>query len=309
MSLLNAAYRYSTITGNGDDLESRLEKHNPAKNTRICSWRRLATIVLSAIAILGLIAIVHLTGLSSRDRASCISRQPRPWEERELCHKVQTRREWRSLSHAEKHAYLGAVNCLRTKPSKLGLNQSLYDDFPWVHSRVGNYSHHAAAFLAWHRYFIHNYEANLRNECGFTGALTFWDWTLDWEDMTRSPVWSTTDGFGGTGNPELRNSVLNGHCVDDGPFAGLEVLYLDEKQDSHCLSRGFENGTELYEHGTWFRPAAIEALANEKGYNEFNLGLEDGPHIAIPRSIRGDFLLLTAPFGMLTLKRRSLEMR
>lgn len=32
-------------------------------------------------------------------------------------------------------------------------------------------------------------------------------------------------------------------------------------------------------------------------YEAFNLELEDGPHVAIPRSIRGDFSLLTAPSG------------
>lgn len=32
-------------------------------------------------------------------------------------------------------------------------------------------------------------------------------------------------------------------------------------------------------------------------YNGLNLGLEHGPHVAIPKSINGDFSLHTAPFG------------
>ena len=47
------------------------------------------------------------------------------------------RREWRGLSNAEKSDYIAAVQCLRNSPSRLGLNQTLYDDFPYVHSRNG----------------------------------------------------------------------------------------------------------------------------------------------------------------------------
>lgn len=53
------------------------------------------------------------------------------------CNHIATRREWRTLSLAEKESYIKAVKCLKTRPSKLELNQTLYDDFPWVHSRVG----------------------------------------------------------------------------------------------------------------------------------------------------------------------------
>ena len=92
--------------------------------------------------------------------------------------------------------------------------------------------------------------------------------------------------------------IVRGHCVTDGPFAHFEIPYLDAVYRPHCLSRGFENGSELAKHGTWFNPAALETLLGVDEYDAFNLGLEDGPHIAIPRSIRGDFSLLTAPSGV-----------
>jgi hypothetical protein len=57
----------------------------------------------------------------------------------ERCENPSTRREWRTLSAAEKHDYLNAVQCLRDTPSKLHPEYSLYDDFPWIHTRVGNY--------------------------------------------------------------------------------------------------------------------------------------------------------------------------
>ena len=53
------------------------------------------------------------------------------------CQTLAVRHEWRSLSKKEKGAYLEAVQCLRTVPSRLGLNQTLYDDFPYLHTRTG----------------------------------------------------------------------------------------------------------------------------------------------------------------------------
>ena len=53
------------------------------------------------------------------------------------CKNPVIRREWRALSDEEKSDYIAAVQCLRSSPSRLGLNQTLYDDFPYVHSRNG----------------------------------------------------------------------------------------------------------------------------------------------------------------------------
>ena len=55
------------------------------------------------------------------------------------CGPLTVRREWRMLSEEEKIQYLDAILCLRTHPSRLGMNHSLYDDFPWVHALVGGY--------------------------------------------------------------------------------------------------------------------------------------------------------------------------
>lgn len=53
------------------------------------------------------------------------------------CTNPAIRREWRNLSDSEKGDYIAAVQCLRNSPSRLRLNQTLYDDFPYVHSRNG----------------------------------------------------------------------------------------------------------------------------------------------------------------------------
>lgn len=56
-----------------------------------------------------------------------------------VCKNPPLRREWRSLDRAEKHDYIEAVKCLKTVPSQVGENQTLYDDFPWVHMHYGEY--------------------------------------------------------------------------------------------------------------------------------------------------------------------------
>ncbi|PVH93604.1 Di-copper centre-containing protein, partial [Periconia macrospinosa] len=213
------------------------------------------------------------------------------------CSNITLRREWRTLDASQRQEYTAAVQCLKTKPSRLHLNHTLYDDFPWVHSRVGEYVHDAAPFLAWHRYFIHIYELALKDECVYTGTLPYWNWELDWSNITQSPIWDSTTGFGGDGSPSssTKGPILDGYCVSDGPFAGLQILYLDSNHYPHCLSRGFLHEDELLEQAEQLKPEKLEVLHRLDGYEEFNLGVEHGPHLAVPRSIRGDFSLLTAP--------------
>lgn len=89
------------------------------------------------------------------------------------CHKPVVRREWRTLSPAEQLEYIGAVSCLMRQPSIIHLQASLYDDFVYTHTKAGSYSHYAAAFLAWHRLFIHTYESALRKKCAFSAELPY----------------------------------------------------------------------------------------------------------------------------------------
>ena len=211
------------------------------------------------------------------------------------CKHPVLRREWRSLSKADKRDYIQSVKCLKTLPSRLHLNQTVYDDFPWIHKHFGEYSHDAAPFLAWHRYFIHTYERTLRKQCGYQGHLTYWDWTLDWENVTMSPVWDIETGFGGSGNVGVGSPVFKAHCVTEGPFANLEVPYFEDVYEPHCLLRGFDENLE--ESRQQLNPETLMKLLLSPDYRSINLGLEHGPHVAIPKSINGDFSLHTAPFG------------
>jgi tyrosinase len=131
-----------------------------------------------------------------------------------------------------------------------------------------------------------------------TNLLRFWDWQLDWQNLTNAPIWDDEHGFGTSGVAEKsKSAILNGHCVVNGPFKDFVIPYLDTQETPHCLSRGFAQGKELQKQAEMVSPNEIESLLALHSYDAFNLGLEHGPHLAIPRFVRGDFLLLTAPSG------------
>lgn len=125
----------------------------------------------------------------------------------------------------------------------------------------------------------------------------YWDWSLDWEDLTQSPVWDSDTGFGGNGNSSDEESVAFGHCVTDGPFARLIALIWGAEHKPHCLSRGFASPEIVKRYGLKVKPEALKKLLEEPNFESFNLGLETGPHDAIPGTVRGDFLMFTAPYG------------
>lgn len=213
------------------------------------------------------------------------------------------RHEWRTLSSTEQQAYISAVLCLRDGPSALAptSNRTSYDDFPWIHSRVGYFTHNSAPFLPWHRYFLHVYETTLREECGYEGGLVYWDWTQDAEALERSPVFDAESGFGGDG--EVGGEVTvgkSGRCVVDGPFAGVTADYYDVEYGPHCLSRGFRNdeGESGHIDGHDLRPDSIEEVLSQDKYEDFVRLMESRVHDAIPFGIAGDFETFTAPYGM-----------
>ncbi|KAI1146253.1 putative tyrosinase [Nemania diffusa] len=212
------------------------------------------------------------------------------------CMLPATRHEWRSLNSHQRLEYLRAVKCLSTIPSNI-CNGTLHDAFAYIHRNIGDYSHEAAPFLPWHRYFIHIYEQTLKERCHYTGTLPYWDWTQDWANLTQAPIWGSVEGFGGNGDSDHPAPVGDGYCVQNGPFAGLQVQYYNEDSRPHCLSRGFLVAEEYLEHFGAHRlnSSAIAGALDIPDYFRFLSMLEDGPHSAIPILVRGDFSSFTAP--------------
>ena len=213
------------------------------------------------------------------------------------------RREWRNLSSINKQSYVSALKCLHNLPASLPRmppNASSYSDFPYVHAHIGYRTHNSASFLPWHRYFLHLYEQRLRIDCGYTGGIPYWDWTLDSEDPALSPVFDAEEGFGGDGARDGQVFAgRHGRCVVDGPFAGLQVLWYDVKYLPHCLSRGFrtdQEGATGKMDGSALRPEEIEKILQLNSYEEFVTALEKQVHDVIPFGIGGDFETFSAPF-------------
>ncbi|KAI8460050.1 hypothetical protein BY996DRAFT_4535500, partial [Phakopsora pachyrhizi] len=156
------------------------------------------------------------------------------------CPSLRVRKEWRKFSRQEQINYIQSVKCLAKLPSKLlpGGNYRRYDDFQNVHSRMRNKIHWIASFLPWHRHFLFLYEQALQNECGYSGNLPRWDWSLDSADVTNSPVFSPDPdvGFGSNGMDFSDDSDgLDAGIVQDGAFANWKLYYPDE----HFLQRNY----------------------------------------------------------------------
>jgi len=212
-----------------------------------------------------------------------------------VCAQPSLRQEWRTLSDPEKDSYIEAVQCLSTKPSMSVTNDTLYDDFPRVHELTSPTAHKSAPFLPWHRYYIHSYETALKESCGYSGSLPYWDWSQDWNEFENSPIWSSEKGFGGNGNGDV--TIGEGSCVLDGPFSGLEARYYADELRPHCLSRGFSEGEELKELAELISPNAMANILREKKFESFAPKLEARAHRFISGSIKGDFSKYTGPYG------------
>jgi hypothetical protein len=52
--------------------------------------------------------------------------------QKRACTNPILRKNWNSATASERTSYVNAVKCLATKPSVLGTNATLYDDFTYV---------------------------------------------------------------------------------------------------------------------------------------------------------------------------------
>ncbi|KAM4063785.1 tyrosinase [Hirsutella rhossiliensis] len=258
----------------------------------------LGPIPLAAFCLL-LLSLGFLAGEFLQDNGLIAKIQHEKEHRDSHCENPQKRVEWRSLSAADKDEYIRAVQCLSARPSKTRSHGNLYDDFPFVRAYLGRHTTGAASFLPWNRYFLHVYQQMLRNECGYNGSLMYWDWTVDWESMASSDVFSATVGFGGNGNASSKQGVDEAFCVTDGPFANLTLTFASSSfvdPKIHCLSRRFHDGQiEGRIAGDQAKPAVIEQILGQEDYDRFLVQLQSGPSQSISASIGGDFSQYSGP--------------
>jgi tyrosinase len=145
------------------------------------------------------------------------------------CERPSLRKEWRSLGYDGQKAYIDAVKCLSHLPHEtlvptgatpglppIRTNSSLYDDVVYVHMDATKSVHFTGRFLPWHRLYLHTMEGLLRNKCGYTGHMTYWDWTIDSHDTEHSPLFSAdpTVGFGTFPDQSTNFTLSNGAFHD-----------------------------------------------------------------------------------------------
>ncbi|KAK0620103.1 monooxygenase [Immersiella caudata] len=212
------------------------------------------------------------------------------------CTNPKVRKEWSKATAAERSSYISAVKCLTTKPSKLGKNHRLFDDFVYLHFTVFQHVHGVAAFLPWHRYLIVLYERELQ-ACGYNGNAMYWDWVADSAAPSKAAVFDPVTGFGGNGTAEPSNDDwVTTYCVKNGPFSNLQLKYWNADDRPHCLQRffalGYPAGPDIPEPvaemlGDNYSPAIMAQINAENVFSDFGHGLENEPHAAVHLGVGG----------------------
>ncbi|KAE8153500.1 hypothetical protein BDV25DRAFT_168743 [Aspergillus avenaceus] len=214
---------------------------------------------------------------------------------------AQVRKEWRELPQTARLEFIGAIQCLQDTPPTISADlmeiypgvKSRYDEFLAVHIQLVKHIHFTADFLAWHRYFIHLFEQDLKSKCNFTGSLPYWEWGFDAAAPQDSPIFNgEPDSFGSNGEfipnrePVYWDAIKDyvppgtgGGCIYQGPFSnysidmgpintpGLTPVDYDFAYNPHCVTRdllpsitsislAFRNTTDLilsYDTIEWFQ--------------------------------------------------------
>ncbi|KAJ9617286.1 hypothetical protein H2200_001007 [Cladophialophora chaetospira] len=157
---------------------------------------------------------------------------------------VKIRKDFDSMAPEERKAYTDAVKCIASKPSQL--DQTLYPaatnrymDYAVTHVNRTSQVHLSGFFLTWHRYYLHLFEEDLKNQCGYTGAFPYWNWPATADNLHGSAVFDgSAYSMSGDGDYVDTGPVVlapgfalphgsGGGCVNSGPFAGWQTTMAD----------------------------------------------------------------------------------
>ncbi|KAB8227288.1 tyrosinase family protein [Aspergillus alliaceus] len=246
---------------------------------------------------------------------------------------AQVRKEWRELSQMERREFIEAVQCLQNIPTNLSDDlkeiypgvKTRFDEFLATHIELVGFIHMTADFLAWHRFFIHSFEQDLKSKCQYTGSLPYWEWGFDAEDPQNSSLFNGDPySMGSNGEfipnrepaywPSIKEYIpvgTGGGCVYEGPFsnstvnmgpinaAGQQPVPYNFQYNPHCLERDlnptvtrasitFQNTTDLileYDTIDWFQ--AVMQKDPRFAMPSVPYGVHRGGHVGVGR-VMGD---------------------
>ncbi|KAJ0168435.1 Tyrosinase [Colletotrichum tanaceti] len=202
------------------------------------------------------------------------------------CTNPAQRKSWTALTTAEKAEYISSTLCLMDPaqaPSKTNYagSKTRWDELQVAHIAQVQFIHGVGAFLPWHRWYMTVHENLLRQECGYTGPIPYWNEQEDQAagPLTAASIWGTdpTASFG-TG------LTLEDGCVADGPFAGLtyNVNIQLERGAEQCLAYDFKEAQ--FDKVSQDIVDACYALTT---YDDFNTCLGGTPHTSGHYAIGG----------------------
>ena len=137
-------YDHLPESENASGSDMLMEKRDRSVSHRQPWWRILKIAALISTAIVTVVVVFGLgyaSGSRSYSRTESSSHNHTTQEvTTNVCKDPYMRKEWRSLSVEEKQDYLNAFQCFIDKPSMLGMNGSLYNDFSFVHNLIAHSS-------------------------------------------------------------------------------------------------------------------------------------------------------------------------
>ncbi|TFK72334.1 Di-copper centre-containing protein [Pluteus cervinus] len=231
------------------------------------------------------------------------------------CTNPTVRKEWRTLSNAQKQSFLTAVKCYGTLPHSSSLVKtgstpdippinpasSAYDDMVYVHIDLNHQIHSTGWFFPWHRFYLHTYEQTLKNKCGYTGPLPYWDWTQDTANFLNASIWDSNHNHGvGTWG-----TATNDYQITDGAWgtANPSPFYLNYPSH-HAIRRNFTlqpylnfprpyllTNSAQYANETFTQAMVDASVQHYTGdYKGFQKSFQDyqGPHAGVHLMVGAD---------------------
>lgn len=186
------------------------------------------------------------------------------------CSTPRVRTEWRSLSDSQRDAFISGVSCLMNLPSSdsgvFSGSRNLYEDLTSAHQQLAGSIHSSGLFLVWHRYFVHIFEALLREECGYSGPLVWWNESVDSGNFGSAPLF-TSRYFG-----EIQSSIDGrGVCVTESGFGAYEANLGPGSavNNPHCLSRDLDESLTQNTSQEW-----VDNCSGAANYDAFRSCVE-----------------------------------